>query len=331
MSAVRIVILALAILGITATVPTTGTESLDAETTTAIPSAGCGVTTVREIDHEPGSMIVDGVERTWEIAAPTAHDGVHPVPLVLMLHGLAGSTGEIRFITGSGLHEQEGFVVVAPLGSGLISRWMWDLDDTEYDLSRSNPDIAFVEALIDHIGATLCIDRARVYVTGHSNGAIGASALGCVLEDRIAAIAPVAALTDFGDACELEGPVPVLGVHGAADPYVLLEGGWGEGAATLMLEDFIPFTEQPIASWPGFSTPIADRAAGIAARNGCEPEPGSEAIGSDAERLTWTCPPGGEVELVVITAGGHAWPVTPVAATELIWEFFSRHALPAVS
>jgi polyhydroxybutyrate depolymerase len=207
---------------------------------------------------------------------------------------------------------------------------MWDLDDTAYDLSRSNPDIAFIAALLDELDANLCIDLSRVYVAGHSNGAIGAAALGCVLEDRIAAVAAVAALTDFGDACALDRPVPVIGIHGAADPYVLLEGGWGQGASTLMLEDFVPFTEQPIASWPGFAVPIADRAAGIAARNGCETEPASEAMGSDAERTTWVCPPGGEVELVVVSDGGHGWPVTPVDATQVIWQFLSRQALPGV-
>jgi polyhydroxybutyrate depolymerase len=326
MSAVRILFVPLLATSLSWVTPVTTVGASSAGPAAAVPSRGCGVSTVRQVDHEAGSMVVDGAERTWILAVPTAHDGVTPLPLVVMLHGLAGSSNEIRLITASGIHENEGFVVVAPLGSGLISRWMWDLDDSEYDLSRSNPDIAFIDALIGRLAETLCIDLARVYATGHSNGAIGASALGCVLEDRIAAIAPVAALTDFGEACELDRPVPVLGIHGAADPAVLLDGGWGEAASTLMLEDLVPFSEQPIASWPGFQTGIADRAAGIAARNGCRAGPASLADGSGAELTTWDCPPGAEVELVVVTEGGHAWPVTPVDATALIWDFFSGKA-----
>jgi polyhydroxybutyrate depolymerase len=296
----------------------------------AAPSAGCGTTSVRRVDHEPGSMKVDGVERSWVLAVPSAHDGVTPLPLVIMLHGLAGSPNEIRAITGSGIHEAERFVVVAPLGSGLISRWMWDLDDTTYDLSRSNPDIVFIEALIDHLGETLCLDLSRIYATGHSNGAIGVSALRCVLEDRIAAVAAVAGLTDFGDACDLQRPVPVIGIHGAADPYVLLDGGWGEGASMFMLEDFVPFTEQPIARWPGFAEPIRDRAAAIAAANGCAPDSAVEPIGADAARTSWTCPVGADVELVIVSGGGHGWPISPVDGAALVWDFLSRQALTGV-
>ena len=141
---------------------------------------------------------------------------------------------------------------MAPLGSGLVTRWMWDLDDTEYDLSMANPDIAFIDALIDHLGDVLCLDTSRIYAAGYSNGAIGVSVLGCVLDSRIAAIAGVAALTDFGDACASARPVPTLGIHGADDPYVLFDGGWGPGIDSFMLEDFVSFADQPITSWPGF-------------------------------------------------------------------------------
>src|SRR5688500_8141251 len=142
MSDLRIIAVVLALLTLPGTAA--AAEPVQPRSVPAVPSAGCGVTPVRSLDHEPGSMGVDGTERSWVTAAPSAHDGVSPVPLLLMLHGLAGSPAEIRSITASGLHEEKGFVVVAPLGSGLISRWMWDLDDTEYDLSRSNPDIAFI-------------------------------------------------------------------------------------------------------------------------------------------------------------------------------------------
>ena len=294
----------------------------------AMASAGCGDPAPASGSTSEGSLIVDGVERSWQIHVPSAHDGLTPLPLVVLLHGLGEDTGIIRSFTTSGLPDEEGFVIVAPLGSGMITRWMWDLDDTEYDLSPENPDIAFIDALIEHLGASLCLDEARIYAAGYSNGAIGASALGCVLEDRIAAIAGVSALTDFGDACIVDRPVPTLGIHGSDDPYVLFEGGWGPGVDAFMLEDFVSFAAQPIASWPGFQLSFPDRAAGIAERNGCATGAESETVGEDVERQVWDCPSGGAVELLVIHGGNHAWPVVPLDAASAIWDFFSRQALP---
>ena len=109
----------------------------------------------------------------------------------------------------------------------------------------SNPDVAFIEALIDRLGDELCLDLARVYATGHSNGAIGASVLGCVLADRLAAIAPVAALTDFGDACQEARAVPVLGIHGGADPYVLLEAAGDKGSTASCWRTSSPSSTSP--------------------------------------------------------------------------------------
>ncbi len=298
-----------------------------------VPSAGCGTATAAgpaeaaPIDGT-GSLELGGQERTWRIHVPVAHDGVAPVPLVILLHGLGEDAGIIRNFTSTDVPDESGFVVVAPLGSGIVTRWMWDLADSEYDLSRANPDIAFIEALIDHLGSTLCLDESRIYAAGYSNGAIGVSALGCVLEDRIAAIASVAALTDFGEACQLDRPVPTLGIHGTDDPYVLYEGGWGRGIEDFMMEDFVSFADQPITSWPGFQASIPERAAGLAARNGCQPGSAASTIAEDVESLAWDCPVGADVELITIDGGGHAWPTLQIDGATAIWEFFSRHSLP---
>ncbi len=81
---------------------------------------------------------------------------------------------------------------------------MFGEEDTAIDLTAANPDIAFVDALIDEIGAELCIDLARVYAAGWSSGGQASSALACSLDERIAAVAPVAGagLIDLGAACE---------------------------------------------------------------------------------------------------------------------------------
>src|SRR5918993_1187228 len=72
------------------------------------------------------------------------------------------------------------------------------------------------------------VDRSRVYATGLSMGAMMSSTLACVMADRIAAIGPVAGVED-PEGCEPGRPVPVLAMHGTADPILLFNGGGGGG------------------------------------------------------------------------------------------------------
>ena len=302
---------------------------LAASTSPAIPSPGCGTTDIRRVDHEPGSMVVGGVERSWVLAVPSAHDGLTPLPLVVMLHGLGGSPNEIRFITASDIHEQQGFVVVAPLGSGLISRWMWDprrhrVRPESIEIRTSPSSKRSSSTSPRHCASTWhgSTRPATPMARSASRPSDACSRIGSRRSPRWRA-----SRTSAPHAIWIgrSRPSPI---HGAADPYVLIDGGWGEGASAFILEDLVPFTDQPITRWPGFEESIADRAAGLAARNGCEPEPAIEASGPDAEWTTWACPPGADVELAVLKESGHDWPVTPVDATAVIWDFLSDQALP---
>ena len=198
-------------------------------------------------------------------------------------------------------------------------------------LSLANPDIAFFDALIERLGKDLCLDLARVYATGFSWGGVGLAALSCALEDRVAAITPVGLTMDFGAACDMDRPVPMLAFQSRNDPVVPFEGGLPRGVPDI-----------PLADWPGWDASIPDRVASIAARNGCEAEPRSEMLTADIERLTWACPPGGEVEFVVTKDETHGWPGSHVTdswtsefgatmdinATEVMWDFFEQHPMP---
>ena len=304
------VLLAASVAGVTA--------QEDSKARPAIPSAGCGGT-----DVEPGiqralTINVDDVERGWSMYVPEGYDTRTPVPMWIGLHG-RGLSPASQIAHASGLADEQGFVVVAPQRDHFGGdHWMWDGDDTEMDVSRSNPDIALIDALIDRVEEDLCIDLARVYATGFSSGGGGVTVLACVLEDRIAAASAVVGLTfDLGDACELARPVPFLAIHGTADSGPYFAGGFriGHRIKELYGSDSIP-----------------DRVGAIAGRNGCEAEPTGEAMSESVERVTWACPAGAEVELVVIEGGGHRWPTSflpnPVDATAEVWEFFEQHPMP---
>lgn len=293
----------------------------------AIPSAGCGVSKVGADNW--GQMDIDGVSRTWRSYVPAAHDGVTPLPLVILLHGGGGDSGQIGFLTEDGFADEQGFVALAPQANVL---WMWDdVESVEPDLSMANPDLVFIDALIERLGEDLCLDLARVYATGFSWGGVGLAALSCALEDRIAAIAPVGLTVDFGDACVQDRPVPMLAFHSTNDPLAPFEGGLSPN-----------FPDVGLVDWPGWDASIPDRVASIAARNGCEPEPRSEMLTADIGRLIWTCPAGADVEFVVTNDETHGWPgshvtdswtsefgaTTDINATEMMWDFFEQHPMP---
>jgi polyhydroxybutyrate depolymerase len=247
---------------------------------------------------------------------PDAHDGAIPVPLWVYLHSSYGSMEQGISYVGHAADEH-GFVLASPqdLPGG---QWNRGTDDTELDLSLANPDIAFIDALIDHLGSELCIDLARVYAAGYSNGGEAVNVLACVLEDRIAATGAAASgPLDLGDDCDLTRPVPFLYIHGAADLSRPLEGG---------------LTGQPIKDLYGAGRPIPDRIGSMAVRNGCEAGSIVEVLSEGVDRLSWTCPAEGEVGLVIIDGWGHSWPRPSIArgvdAGQMLWEFFEQHPMP---
>lgn len=322
------------VIGCSGTPAPTGTPGASPPT----PSSGCGDTSARS-GTTRDSMTVAGLDRSWDLHVTAAHDGRTPFPLVVQLHGYGGAAADMAITGLDALGDREGFVVATPVGRDSKAHWLFDLDRPELDVTLANPDIAFVGSLIDRLGRDLCLDTSRIYVTGHSNGAWLTSALPCALGDRIAAIAPVSGVVDFGAACRTDRPVPVIAFHGSADTILPIEGGFDPDLlAELQFDTGGSFGGDD----PVWAVPIRERMTSVAVRNGCQAEPVSGPISADAERLVWTCPAGADVRLVVIDGGGHDWPrpepgpadapgASPrmVDSTRLIWDFFREHQLPA--
>jgi polyhydroxybutyrate depolymerase len=142
-----------------------------------------------------------------------------PRPVVLAFHGFRAAAGRLRRRSGLGrLAQRYGVIVAFPEGHdgvellGTTGRG-WDI---EVGQTR---DLAFVTALLDALEREWCVDRRRGYVTGMSNGGFFANLLGCVLGDRLAAIAPVAGAKAL-PACPHPQPLPVLLIHGSNDKVV---------------------------------------------------------------------------------------------------------------
>jgi len=327
-----VVLIGSMVIGCASAATTTGPAGASQPT----PSSGCGNTSVHSgTTHD--TMTVAGLDRSWDLHVPAAHDGRTPIPLVVQLHGYGGNLSEMAFTGLEALGDEEGFVVATPLGRGSKPHWLFELDKPALDVTLANPDVAFIGALFDRLSQNLCLDTSRIFVTGHSNGAWMTSALPCALGDRIAAIAPVSGVVDFGDACRPARPVPVIAFHGSADTILPMQGGFDPA----LLEELQLDTGGSFGGDdPVWAVPIRERMAGLAARDGCKPGPASDRVSVDAERLVWACPAGIDVQLVVVNGAGHDWPrsepgssdapgASPrkVDAARLIWDFFKEHQL----
>jgi polyhydroxybutyrate depolymerase len=292
-----------------------------------IPSSGCGSATTYATGVNTDTLVHDGATRTFGVYLPSAYDraGGAPAATMLALHGGFGS-GEQVFTSSrlQNLADEAGVIVVYPDGLGAVRSWNAGRC-CGYASNNDVDDVGFVAALLDHLDARLCVDDARVYATGMSNGAMLTYRLACELSARIAAIAPVAG-SDMTESCAPTRPVPVMHVHGTDDGNVPWDGGLGCGPSG--------------ASF----TSVAHSIGGWVTRDACTGGTVTYLDEGDGHCDRYgTCPSGAAVILCAIDGGGHTWPggVPPASpgfpdcpfggqsttfdATRRLFDFFVAH------
>jgi polyhydroxybutyrate depolymerase len=238
--------------------------------------------------------------RTYRLFVPPGYDGRTPLPLVLDLHPSGGtSAGQARTSGFEGLAARERFVVASPQAEN--GRWNVPVQEIRAD------DVAYIKDVIDHVASQVCIDATRIFATGFSGGGRMASLLGCVLNSRIAAIAPVASLR-WPAPCSGR-PVPVLTFHGLADPQNPYAGG--------------------VAGRNGeWVESVPDALAGWARHNGCKADVILEDPAGPLSTMRYQeCRDAAEVRMIRIDGLGHAWPKSEIDATPAIWQFFKSYRL----
>jgi len=263
------------------------------------------------------SIVSGGLTRTYILHIPPGYDGTKALPLVFVLHGLGG-TGKSMIGTGmSARADQANFIVVYPDGTGNPSGWNSGLKE---DTRISADDVGFFKALIDKLETELGVDPKRVYAAGFSGGAIMTYRLGAELSDQLAAIAVVegAMANKQPDGSWLSIPFPasplaVIIFHGQKDTHIPYNGGAGSGAGML----FVPPVQDTVSSW--------------VKNNGCmDTLKAVTTAGGNVTRQNYMdCTAGSEVAFYTIANGEHAWPTpqkTGISATNLIWDFFSKHS-----
>ena len=268
-----------------------------------------------------------GNEYNYQFTVPSSYDG-SPLPVVLDFHGIGSNGAQQAVFSGwSAAAEAEGFLSVQPTGLMVDGddRASWELPQFETPVRN---DIQFVVDLIDVVSSQICIDPARIYSTGMSNGGLFTSTVVCALSERIAAAVSVAGVTHH-ESCSPTRAVPYLAFHGTDDAVVPFNGG-GESAL-----------DGTDGSSEFFEQVIPEEFAEFADSSGCSGSTDSE-ITPEVTLTSYSgCNDDVPLGFYTIEGGGHTWPGSSISAaiptlgvtnldisaTEIAWEFFSQHTL----
>ena len=160
---------------------------------------------------------------------PTTYTGAKAFPLIIALHGLGGT--EDAFFDNyekklPPLAESHGYIVASPLGYRVDGSYGWGVGtppadpNTKRTQDFSEQDVLQVLARVRQLYK---IDDARIYLMGHSMGAIGTWKIAPKYPDIWAAIAPFSG-SGATETLERIRNVPEIIVHGDADPTVNVGG-----------------------------------------------------------------------------------------------------------
>jgi polyhydroxybutyrate depolymerase len=257
------------------------------------------------------SFMYEGVWRNYRIFLPSGFNASLQYPLVFNFHGLTSNAQQQELYTEfNNVADTAGVVVCHP--NGINNSW---------NLAPGFPnDIGFVDTMITAFHNQYNINLNRVYATGLSNGGFLSNLLACQLANRFAAIAPVAGTLGITQPLTCNPPrhVPVLYIHGTADPVVDYNGGPSFCSALALTN--LWSASNLCQSQDTFALP------NISTTDGCS-----------VERITWhDCDSNKQVVHYRILGGGHTWPgaTFPIGVTNqdfnasaTIWEFFNQFQL----
>lgn len=305
--------------------PSTASTGPSAAKTSSSASTGCGKTT------PVGGRIearAHGIALDYLLTLPAGFPNTEPAPLVLNFHGLGSNAVQQDAYTrlpiaGSNL----GYVIATPESASGLPGWIIP-GFGKGRLKDQQIEIRAARALLDHLESTVCVDTAREFATGMSNGAGMAAALVCGLGGRLAAVAPVSGIT-IAQPCAHPRPTSIITFHGTADQVVPFGGG--QVSLGTRVQGFqVPVWLRSIRL-PGFETTLGRWTRAMGCGHAAKGRPAS-----DVTLRTFRCDGGATVEAYVVEGGGHTWPggirldslgrTAKLDATGLILQAFGRHA-----
>lgn len=263
------------------------------------------------------TLEVGDLTRSYRLYVPDTADNTEPIPVIMSFHGFASNAAQqAEWSNWDAIAEREGFIVVYPQGSSFPPRWYNGIN--EFTNEDDERDMDFVNALLDELSATYCLDTTRIYASGFSAGAGMAYRLACELADRITAIGTVGgAYSQLPGGCNPTRPIPIIIFHGDDDRVVPYEGR-------------------------GTLPNIPDWAAAWADRNQCAANPEMLVTPDSVIGVQYhDCAEAADVVFYTLLDGGHTWPGQEIDApaflvgnvnqdihaSETMWAFFRQFVI----
>ena len=273
--------------------------------TTAIINSGYSQTFMSQtIQH-------DDLIREYSIYVPASYDGTTNFPLLFNLHGGGGTNSTWQAASDMRpIADTADIILVYPQArpdpsDGNSFNWIPKVPGT-FD------DVSFVNSLIDTIASNYLIDQNRIYACGYSLGGDMSFELACRLNNRIAAIAPVARTmqanpNSFCSPVHPTGVLTILGTNDITSPY------------TGIIYQGVEYYLSAAATHLYWAT-----------HNNCNATATMSPVSPSVERYTWSTPSGcAYVEELKVIGGGHDWPGSSgnmtIDANKEIWQFVSRY------
>ncbi|MFF0457655.1 alpha/beta hydrolase family esterase [Nocardia africana] len=250
--------------------------------------------------------------RIYRLNVPAGLTG-HSVPLLLAEHGNASNAAEFEQVSGWTPYAAAHHFIVAypqgnannlPLdpGNGLVGN--------DWEFQQGSIDVQFLRSVVADIEANWCVDTARVYSSGWSDGGIMSQRLACDASDV------------FADVTSWEGGDPTL-----PNPTLLIPS---PGSPCH------PARPISVVIAQGQIDPISDPVAGVAnvnawaGRDGCPlpPAKSSDAFGTTA--AYGPCRSATSVQYRVENGQAHQWPsgATGEDLRDRLWNFMFATTLP---
>lgn len=222
---------------------------------------------------------------------PTSYDGMKPFPLLIGFHAAGNPIDHIKTLIKGSAFEMN---YVRAFGKSAGNEWVY------------NTDLNKVTKIYDELMSTYCIDKSRVFATGHSSGA---QMIVQILTHSDAAqhfafkaVAPVAA-SNYG---AIVSPIPVMYIQGKMDNVRNSNGS--DVVARFTAVNKCMSTTMPYSSVAGCSS----------TQNGAKVEPGCVTYQGCTQPTIWCSHNDPNY-----SSTNHGW---PCFATTAMYEFFG--ALP---
>jgi poly(3-hydroxybutyrate) depolymerase len=271
--------------------------------------SGCGITHNFVGQSRSFTIQSSGGNRNFLVHLPSNYNVTRPTPAIVAYHGSGGNpTGFESYVRFSNPSVNPNNIAVYPAGTN--GNWQ----GPTYATSGVS-DLTFTTDLVNYLKRNFCIDSARIYAAGHSNGGGFVNTLACSQQGgQFAAFGGVSSalytdLSGNGNCTLARTPLPVIQLHGFEDGTIPYKGGPGRGGP-------LPGILEWLSRW--------------AARNRCGAVTEVN-NGNGIAHLTWDC--GGVNDLLQhyrVSPLGHDWPGASgkVDISKRMVEFFSLHRRP---